>query len=84
MEFLIREVTKINELADLAELKISNDSNKNFSYINKSSDAPVKGQDIFIIGKPIRLEGTLSTGIISSIMPSFNKSLAVIFIASAA
>jgi serine protease Do len=63
--FRIKEVTRVNEKADLAEFTIES-ANIIFPFIPMSTSIPLKGSDVFTIGFPEDFERVVTKGIISA------------------
>lgn len=63
--FRIKEVTRVNEKADLAEFTIES-ANIIFPFIPMSTSIPLKGSDVFTIGFPENFERVVTKGIISA------------------
>lgn len=63
--FRIKDVTRINEAADIAEFIIESE-NGIFPFIPLHNTIPAKGSDVFTIGFPEGYERAVSKGIISS------------------
>ena len=71
----IYQIEKINRICkdcDIAEFSISA-QNKIFPTLNLTTNIPLKGSDIFVIGNPEGLESSVSKGIISAIRDEKNK-----------
>jgi len=64
--YQIDKITRVCEECDLAEFEVSK-KDKPFSSLTLSSNIPLKGSDIFVIGNPEGFESTVSKGIISAI-----------------
>lgn len=63
--FRIKEVLRINEKADIAEVSIES-GNNTFPFIPLQNTIPAKGSDVFTIGFPEGYERAVSKGIISA------------------
>ena len=61
----IKDITNASKVFDLAKFKV--EPNSVVDFLNFEFQLPNKGQDIFVIGNPEGLEGTVSEGIVSSI-----------------
>lgn len=64
-KFRIKEVTRINANADIAEFIIESE-NATFPFIPLNNSIPAKGSDVFTIGFPEGYERAVSKGIISA------------------
>jgi len=60
--------------ADIVKLVV-NLPDANMTFLNLSVNVPSEGEDIFVIGNPLGLESTISTGIVSAVrdIPAFGK-----------
>jgi len=60
--------------ADIVKLVV-NLRDANMTFLNLSVNVPSEGEDIFVIGNPLGLESTVSTGIVSAVrdIPTFGK-----------
>jgi len=64
--------------ADIVKLVV-NLPDANITFLNLSVNVPSEGEDIFVIGNPLGLESTVSTGIVSAVrdIPAFGKILQI-------
>jgi len=64
--------------ADIVKLVV-NLPDANTTFLNLSVNVPSEGEDIFVIGNPLGLESTVSTGIVSAVrdIPTFGKILQI-------
>jgi len=60
--------------ADIVKLVV-NLPDANITFLNLSVNMPSEGEDIFVIGNPLGLESTVSSGIVSAVrdIPAFGK-----------
>lgn len=64
--------------ADIVKLVV-NLPDADTTFLNLSVNVPSEGEDIFVIGNPLGLESTVSTGIVSAVrdIPAFGKILQI-------
>jgi tetratricopeptide (TPR) repeat protein len=74
MEYPVEGVIAKNADADIVKLVV-NIPAANITFLNLSEIVPSEGQDIVVIGNPLGLESTVSTGIVSAArdIPAFGK-----------
>jgi tetratricopeptide (TPR) repeat protein len=65
-KYRIKEITRINREADLAEF-ILDTKEAAFPYIPLATSLPIKGTSVFTIGNPEEFENILSTGVVSGL-----------------
>jgi S1-C subfamily serine protease len=72
--YLVAGVLDVDEEGDLALLSIGIPSDRERS-VGLSARLPEDGEKIFVIGNPLRLEGTVSDGIVSAVreLPSIGR-----------
>ena len=64
--------------SDIIKLVV-NISDANITFLKLSTNVPSEGEDIVVIGNPLGLESTISTGIVSAVrdIPAFGKILQI-------
>ena len=74
MEYPVEGIIAKNADADIVKLVV-NIPDANITFLNLSDIVPSEGEDIFVIGNPLGLESTVSTGIVSAVrdIPDFGK-----------
>ncbi|MFH1371450.1 MAG: tetratricopeptide repeat protein [Planctomycetota bacterium] len=78
MEYPVEGVIAKNADADIVKLVV-NIPDANITFLNLSENVPSEGEDIFVIGNPLGLESTISSGIVSAVrdIPAFGKILQI-------
>jgi tetratricopeptide (TPR) repeat protein len=78
MEYPVEGIIAKNADADIVKLVV-NIPDANIIFLNLSEIMPSEGQDIVVIGNPLGLESTVSTGIVSAVrdIPAFGKILQI-------
>ena len=64
--FEVTEILKRNQTLDFIIFRINNQSNKAFPFLRIAPEQPLKGEDIFVVGNPRGIAGTLSKGVVSA------------------
>jgi tetratricopeptide (TPR) repeat protein len=74
MEYPVEGIIAKNIEADIVKLVV-NIPDANITFLNLSVNVPSEGEDIVVIGNPLGLESTVSTGIVSAVrdIPAFGK-----------
>ncbi len=77
-EYPVQGIVAKDIEADIAKL-IVNLPDANIIFLNLSVNVPSEGEDIVVIGNPLGLESTVSTGIVSAVrdIPAFGKILQI-------
>ena len=77
-QYPVQGIVAKDTAADIVKL-IVNLSDSDTAFLNLSVNVPSEGEDIFVIGNPLGLESTVSTGIISAVrdIPAFGKILQI-------
>jgi len=77
-EYLVQGIVAKDTEADIVKLVV-NQPDANITFLNLSVNVPSEGEDIFVIGNPLGLESTVSTGIVSAVrdIPAFGKILQI-------
>jgi len=77
-EYPVQGIVAKNTEADIVKLVV-NLPDANITFLNLSVNVPSEGEDIFVIGNPLGLESTVSTGIVSAVrdIPAFGKILQI-------
>ena len=78
MEYPVEGVIAKNADADIVKLVVKM-PDANTPFLNLSEIVPSEGQDIVVIGNPLGLESTVSSGIVSAVrdIPAFGKILQI-------
>jgi Flp pilus assembly protein TadD len=73
-EYPVQGIVAKDTEADIVKLVV-NLPDANMTFLNLSVNVPSEGEDIFVIGNPLGLESTVSTGIVSAVrdIPAFGK-----------
>ena len=74
VKYDVESIIRGSKLKDLAVLKISNNKNKQFSYLKISTQPPKKGEECWAIGTPANpvFMNTVSKGLVSNLLFSEN------------
>jgi Flp pilus assembly protein TadD len=74
MEYPVEGIIAKDADADIVKL-VANIPDANIIFLNLSEIVPSEGQDIVVIGNPLGLESTVSSGIVSAVrdIPAFGK-----------
>jgi len=77
-EYPVQGIVAKDTEADIVKLVV-NLPDANITFLNLSVNVPSEGEDIFVIGNPLGLESTVSTGIVSAVrdIPAFGKILQI-------
>jgi tetratricopeptide (TPR) repeat protein len=77
-EYSVEGIVAKNIEADIVKLVV-NISDANITFLNLNTKVPSEGEDIIVIGNPLGLESTVSTGIVSAVrdIPVFGKILQI-------
>jgi len=77
-EYPVQGIVAKDTEADIVKLVV-NLPDANITLLNLSVNVPSEGEDIFVIGNPLGLESTVSTGIVSAVrdIPAFGKILQI-------
>ncbi|MCX5633376.1 MAG: tetratricopeptide repeat protein [Phycisphaerae bacterium] len=77
-EYPVQGIVAKDTEADIVKLVV-NLPDANMTFLNLSVNVPSEGEDIFVIGNPLGLESTVSTGIVSAVrdIPAFGKILQI-------
>ncbi|MBN2019796.1 MAG: tetratricopeptide repeat protein [Sedimentisphaerales bacterium] len=78
IEYPVEGIIAKNADADIVKLVV-NIADANLPFLNLSETIPSEGQDIVVIGNPLGLESTVSSGIVSAVrdIPAFGKILQI-------
>jgi tetratricopeptide (TPR) repeat protein len=78
MEYPVEGIIAKNTDADIVKLVV-NIPDANITFLNLSANVPSEGEDIVVIGNPLGLESSVSTGIVSAVrdIPAFGKILQI-------
>jgi tetratricopeptide (TPR) repeat protein len=73
-EYPVEGIVAKDTEADIVKLVV-NLPDANITFLNLSVNVPSEGEDIFVIGNPLGLESTVSSGIVSAVrdIPAFGK-----------
>jgi len=73
-EYHVEGIIARDTEADIVKLHV-NVPNADITFLNLNTNVPAEGEDIFVIGSPLGLESTVSTGIVSAVrdIPAFGK-----------
>ena len=73
-EYSVEGIVAKNIEADIVKLVV-NIPDANTAFLNLNTEIPLEGEDIIVIGNPLGLESTVSTGIVSAVrdIPIFGK-----------
>jgi tetratricopeptide (TPR) repeat protein len=74
-EYPVQGIVAKDTEADIVKLVVNIPDANNISFLNLSVNVPSEGEDIVVIGNPLGLESTVSTGIVSAVrdIPAFGK-----------
>ena len=77
-EYPVQGIVAKDAEADIVKLVV-NLPDANITFLNLSVNVPSEGEDIFVIGNPLGLESTVSSGIVSAVrdIPAFGKILQI-------
>ena len=77
-EYPVQGIVAKDTEADIVKLVV-NLPDANMTFLNLSVNVPSEGEDIFVIGNPLGLESTVSSGIVSAVrdIPAFGKILQI-------
>ncbi len=77
-EYPVQGIVAKDTEADIVKLVV-NLPDANITFLKLSVNVPSEGEDIFVIGNPLGLESTVSTGIVSAVrdIPAFGKILQI-------
>ncbi len=77
-EYPVQGIVAKDTEADIVKLVV-NLPDANITFLNLSVNVPSEGEDIVVIGNPLGLESTVSTGIVSAVrdIPAFGKILQI-------
>jgi len=77
-EYPVQGIVAKDTEADIVKLVV-NLPDADITFLNLSVNVPSEGEDIFVIGNPLGLESTVSTGIVSAVrdIPAFGKILQI-------
>ena len=77
-EYPVQGIVAKDTEADIVKLVV-NLPDANVTFLNLSVNVPSEGEDIFVIGNPLGLESTVSSGIVSAVrdIPAFGKILQI-------
>jgi tetratricopeptide (TPR) repeat protein len=65
--YAVSEVLNVDDEGDLALLSVNLPADRARAGLEIASSLPEEGEDIFVIGNPLRLEGSISNGIVSAV-----------------
>ena len=73
-EYPVQGIVAKDTEADIVKLVV-NLPDANMTFLNLCENLPSEGEDIFVIGNPLGLESTVSSGIVSAVrdIPAFGK-----------
>jgi tetratricopeptide (TPR) repeat protein len=74
-EYPVQGIIAKDTEADIVKLVVNMTDADNTSFLNLSVNVPSEGEDIVVIGNPLGLESSVSTGIVSAVrdIPAFGK-----------
>jgi len=77
-EYPVQGIVAKDTEADIVKLVV-NLPDANITFLNLSENVPSEGEDIFVIGNPLGLKSTVSSGIVSAVrdIPAFGKILQI-------
>ncbi len=77
-EYPVQGIAAKDTEADIVKLSV-NTVDSNISFLKLSTSIPAEGEDVIVIGNPLGLESSVSTGIVSSVrdIPAFGKILQI-------
>ena len=77
-EYPVEGIVAKDTEADIVKLVV-NLPDANITFLNLSENVPSEGEDIFVIGNPLGLKSTVSSGIVSAVrdIPAFGKILQI-------
>lgn len=77
-EYPVQGIVAKDTEADIVKLVV-NLPDANMTFLNPSVNVPSEGEEIFVIGNPLGLESTVSSGIVSAVrdIPAFGKILQI-------
>src|SRR3990167_754145 len=77
-EYPVQGIVAKDTEADIVKLVV-NLPDANMTFLNLSVNVPSEGENVFVIGNPLGLESTVSTGIVSAVreIPAFGKILQI-------
>ncbi|MDD5135471.1 MAG: trypsin-like peptidase domain-containing protein [Phycisphaerae bacterium] len=77
-EYPVQGIVAKDIQADIVKLVV-NQPDANMTFLNLSANVPSEGENIFVIGNPLGLESTVSSGIVSAVrdIPAFGKILQI-------
>ena len=77
-EYPVQGIVAKDTEADIVKLVV-NLPDADITFLNLSENVPSEGEDIFVIGNPLGLESTVSSGIVSAVrdIPAFGKILQI-------
>jgi tetratricopeptide (TPR) repeat protein len=74
-EYPVQGIVAKDTEADIVKLVVNIPDANNITFLNLSANVPSEGEDIVVIGNPLGLESSVSTGIVSAVrdIPAFGK-----------
>ena len=74
-EYPVQGIVAKDTEADIVKLVVNIPDANNITFLNLSVNMPSEGEDIVVIGNPLGLESSVSTGIVSAVrdIPAFGK-----------